>query len=179
MPTLSHLQAALKRTDRELAHLASAPRTKSIRRLGHFHLCLRHEIVLRTVLGASHDLQACSLRVSHLIPCSTHPLTSTDSSSACPTPNTCDLYFALDKTSSFKLVPSDNQPIQSISKLYSSTDSPMGFQYQLEDQEGGIHMTSASASSLALWGASSMILCPRPLPVLSFQSSATFHPSQR
>jgi hypothetical protein len=34
-----------------------------------------------------------------------------------PTPNTCDLYFALDKTSSFKLVPSDNQPIQSTSSI--------------------------------------------------------------
>ncbi len=47
MPTLSHRQAALKGIDRELAHLASARRTKSIRRLVYFHLCLRREIVLR------------------------------------------------------------------------------------------------------------------------------------
>ncbi len=45
-----------------------------------------------------------------LIPCSPHPLANSDSSSACLAPNTCDLHFALDKTSSFKLVPSDNQP---------------------------------------------------------------------
>jgi hypothetical protein len=47
MPTLPHRQAALKGIDRELAHSASAPRTKSIRRLVYFHLCLRREIVLR------------------------------------------------------------------------------------------------------------------------------------
>jgi len=47
MPTLSHRQARRKGIDRELAHLASAPRTKFIRRLVYFHLCLRREIVLR------------------------------------------------------------------------------------------------------------------------------------
>jgi len=38
-------------------------------------------------------------------------------------------------------------------------------------------MTLASASSLALSGALSMILCHWPLPVPSFQSMAAFQPS--
>ncbi len=113
MPTLPHRQAALKGIDRELAHSASAPRTKSTG---------------SSTSTSAFDAKSCSVGTGRvprptsmlatrvtLMPCSPHPLASSNSSSACPTPNTCDLYFALDKTSSFMLVASDNQPIQSTS----------------------------------------------------------------
>jgi len=97
MLTLSHRQAALKGIDRELTHLASAPRTKSIRRLVYFHFCLRREIMLRRYWAqrVPRPTSMLATRVT-LIPCSPHPLASSYSSSACPTPNTCDLHFGQD-----------------------------------------------------------------------------------
>jgi len=102
----------MKRIHRQLAQLASTPRTKTIRRLIYFLLCLRNEIVLcrywkrpktyklarytshiETLLSAPPDEFRFLFRMTH--------------------PEMYDLCFALDKTSSLRLGPSGNQPTQS------------------------------------------------------------------